>query len=190
MMALGLLWAAPALLAASATPDPDCELMPPTPPGPQESWETDEYYRSRVLAWEFQQKYLEDLATARRSGLREGFEMGLWELAPTIVLAEIVAKGETSPGESMFGVMPQVTLRVKTIAKGTARDGDFKFTYSGLTQCGPIGHVSIVDGEVGDHFILFSRDADLSMNSVIVGYSREQVKSQRSKTLFEQHRGE
>lgn len=160
-------------------------VPPPPPPESQQAWESDEQFAARVMAHNLEQQFNSDLLKARVSGYQEGYEAGLWELAPVVVLAEVIEKGETALDSSRFGAMPQVTLKVVKVARGSPSDNRFTITYAGIGSCGPVGMVSVAQGNVGDIFALFARTSDLGMQSVIAGYARREAKSARTRQLFE-----
>ena len=65
----------------------------------------------------------------------------------------------------------RVRLEILQIVRGNVRPTDFWLTYRGFTSCGPIGAMDVVDGEVGDVFVIYARLGRLSSQTVLQGYS-------------------
>lgn len=173
------------IMATVATSAHACSIPPPAVPPEQQPGESVVEFEARLAAFHFSQLRGKELRAARLAAYQEGYERALWDSAPVAVLAQIIEKGESSAEESPFGAMPEVTLRVVETAKGFVSLRPFKLTYEGVTSCGPVGLVSVVDGEVGEQFVLFASGRDLGMESVIAGYSQSEARNGRTKFLFE-----
>jgi hypothetical protein len=180
-----ILCAIPAMLVISAVSANACSPMPPPPPPPPPfPGESAEAYKSRSDAYYLEIRHKEEVAAANRAGIAEGYETGLWETAGIVAVVEIVAKdgdGYFAPSEGG----PETTLKVVNAIRGNPLRKPFKIGYEGMTSCGPYGHVNLVGGNIGDRFVIFAKSRKLTQESIIIGYSKSEARTYRSKQLLQ-----
>lgn len=169
--------------AALACPPPPPDLPPPD----RFSGETDLAFQARYDQYKRERNAERQLKEASWKSFEQGYEAAAWNLSDQIVVAEIVAKGSTAlrndRGE-IYTASPEVTLRTIEQIRGERSAQTFTLHYVGLTSCGPTGAVNIVDGRLGQHFVIFALRGVLGMDTVRQGYSLSDAQDSRTKALL------
>ena len=165
--------------AATACPPPPPPPLPPEPPARMEA-ETQEDYVLRLKEWEARMAEFErrrqfdiELRDARLEAQKQAVESTLWHASDQIVIATIVATGETAMRDDwghVYAQSPQATLRIEDRIGGSGRARDLVLEYTGMTSCGPIGPLEVLAGKVGDSFVMFFRHGRPEVDRMLGAY--------------------
>jgi hypothetical protein len=179
---------ASAVLSMCATSEANaCWISPPPPPPAIEVGETEQAFAVRLTEWKRHQETVKQREAAEQQQRELRREAGLWEAASQIFVVEVVAAGFVKPqgSKDRWAGMPQVTLRVTQIVKGLAiRRRPFKLRYEDAQWCmmGPAAEV--VRGQVGEKFVVFAKNGELGMETVIGGYGIKTARDNRTRYLL------
>ena len=175
-------------LFIASVPALACPPPPPAHPPPQQKeGESEEAFTARVAALAEAEKHKQALAEKRREGFQQGYEFALWDSADLAVLAEIVAIKERKVNRPYVDSSPLVTLKILSVARGKTTSKRFQLEYTGITSCGPYGPTNIVEGAIGDRFVVFFRSGKPGMKTVLRGYSKDEAQSGSVKRVFAEY---
>ncbi|RJY09262.1 hypothetical protein D6201_07740 [Aurantiacibacter aquimixticola] len=142
--------------------------MPPA----QLDGESDADFAHRLELFEREREHEAELSAASGTAWANGYENAVWEASPQVVVARLISRETTRIEIAGYREInsPLATLEVTQTARGAGAPERFTLQYTGLTSCGPTGPLDVLEGEVGDEFVIFAGTGALGMKTLIKAY--------------------